>query len=345
MARHLIKYALTPEAQAIAARAGEPAQRAQEVALPPEFVGRALDLGAEVEADGSVVLDYAPGYGGVGRLPRRPRDAGEALDLIEANRTAREEEEAARAAKVEEESAKRRAESVARAREVLEAFLAGTDSRLVIYEIQLAEAAWPELYARAREVEVERRKAEAEAEAEATQARADAQAQAHRARLARLAELVREVSTDPLVLERVGAGRGPLGLLPEEEALELVLDAKLPVVEGVVDYSERKLTPSDARAECEEAGDDDYEESRCAVSYESTLPEALTPDEWREVRAIRAALKAAGLPEGQVRLHTGTCACQSAAKDAARRIGVVVSLDLGGVSVRREYAASLPVRA
>ncbi|MFH1186271.1 MAG: hypothetical protein V1755_14730, partial [Chloroflexota bacterium] len=88
--QHLIIVGVSQEAQKAAARAGAPAAAVQSIPLLPELIGRALDLGAEVAADGSVVLTYGRRAAEDGwrtspaPLSEVPRDAAHALDLIQA---------------------------------------------------------------------------------------------------------------------------------------------------------------------------------------------------------------------------------------------------------------------
>lgn len=399
LTRHYIVVALSQEAQQGAARAGQDARRLQVYDMPAELVGRALDMGAHVESDGSVVIahrakrmeqhDQRDGdaviygsrwreeSGSLAALPRRPVDARDALDLIDQVRNAHQacvdsearedlrkalaypvgesrywlthHAERARKGRLthaeldaldarlaaedvrerEVEEAKLRARA-GEARAVLEAYLA-SDAVDIPGDNHEQQRFCPDLYVKAKETSTERRKA--------AQA---AKMAAEEARQRRLAALVRECSTDPLVLGRLDAPEGAdyfLGLLPEDEAVEVVRAAKLPIPDTrVVDYGVRKLTARDARAECA-LDESDESDDGCPVSFASAVPDSLTPSEWGEAATIRSALKAAGLPEGELRLHTGTCECRCAAADAARRVGVLVRLDLGdGLVLKREYA-------
>jgi len=183
--------------------------------------------------------------------------------------------------------------------------------------------------------------------------RADAQkikaAQDELRRILRLRTLVREISTDPAVLGRLNTGLCPdlsLGLLPEEEALEMVRAAKLPAVLGASGAvgSFRLLTERDlfddhggGDSAAVEAGCDGECAGEEDADFTSRDPEELTGEEWRELQVIQAAIAAAGLPAGEVRLHVGTCACKDVG-DVVRRVGVKVALDLGdGLVIRREY--------
>ena len=131
-----IIYSITEEAQAMAARAGEPAAAVQEYELPQELVARALDAGATVDADGNVTL--AIGVYGDERavmparlwqvLPIRPRDAVHALGLWDAAREARAVVAAKKAAEVAAEEAAKTAKRAERQRvydEAAAAYLAG----------------------------------------------------------------------------------------------------------------------------------------------------------------------------------------------------------------------------
>lgn len=104
----MIMVTLSKQAQEAAARAGEPAAAVQRYDLPADLVGRALDMGATVGEDGAVTLRYGltpegvPGWtvGESQRLSRRPMDAVDALDLIEADRARLAAEELAKGRRV-----------------------------------------------------------------------------------------------------------------------------------------------------------------------------------------------------------------------------------------------------
>lgn len=89
---HSITITLSQAAQAAALRAGEPAQREQTYEVPPELVGRLIDLGADVGADGEVHFHLGPPSDYVGServltphaLDARPVDACAAIEAVEA---------------------------------------------------------------------------------------------------------------------------------------------------------------------------------------------------------------------------------------------------------------------
>lgn len=62
--------------------------------------------------------------------------------------------------------------------------------------------------------------------------------------------------------------------------------------------------------------------------------------------AIRGELTSRKLPLGKIRVHTGTCKCRDVPSDAARRVGVLVELDLGdGIKVSREYGHEAEIKS
>ena len=103
---------------------------------------------------------------------------------------------------------------------------------------------------------------------------------------------------------------------------------------------------------CDNEEDYPPNNARCsgfsARALEPTHEDAggLSAPEHAQVVAIRAALAAAGLPAGAIRVHvahcvSGTCPRHGRATSVARRVGLRVALDLGdGLTVEREYGAT-----
>lgn len=175
-----------------------------------------------------------------------------------------------------------------------------------------------------------------------TEADGLAEAQAEGRRLERLAALARKYG-DENAIARLDAedGEEPLGLLPEDEAMEIVAEAMLPKMLGdtVVDYQHVKLTKDDTLDACAEAGCKRDGDCKASWTVESCPAiDGVTSGEWTALVAIREALTARSLPLGTLRLHFGSCECRDVPKDAARQIGVLVELDLGdGIEIEREY--------
>lgn len=335
--RHWIKYKITEEAQQAAARAGLPAAREQEIELPQELVGRALDLGASIGEDGEVTLNCPTD------LSLRPDSPAAALYDIEAavaQATARQREN------LEREVAEILAQEPARGAREYVASTGGlspeTVAALGVWEGKMlaAEGAWDA----ANEAAVAAYEAGGEYPTliqvpeelydrrDAEQARR--QNVAKRARLSRLAELAHGCLG---VVERIDAGPGPLGLLPEAEAEAMVRDAALPVGEGLAEY--RPLRSENVWKFCDCSTE--YSEHAGEVSFLASSPEdagGLTAAEWETAKGIRVALAAADLPAGEIRLHRGGCSDTRCPAWPVRRVGVKVELNLGdGVVVEREY--------
>ena len=344
--QNLVICSISYEAQAAAAAAGQPAAALQLYPLPQSLVQQALQLGAGVSSEGFVHLVHNARWAAASRcgewvqvwpaseevrhLSQRPVDAEDALRLIARAHNERKEaiDGKAREALAEllaSEGWSHHLDKTARA------------GRLIPEEIAQLDAHAATCKAREQAAEAERARLALERE-NAGQAQHEASVLAESRRVARLAAVVREVCAGSgSVLGRLDAPEGtpPLGLLPEDEALELVRLAKLPqdLAAGTAgDYV--KLTSEDVLGEpAVEAGCD----GDCrSASFSSGSPDDLTAEEWVDLQTIRVCLKAAKLPAGEIRLHTGTCQCRDVG-DVVRRVGVKVQLDLGGLVVEREY--------
>ena len=155
------------------------------------------------------------------------------------------------------------------------------------------------------------------------------------ARLVRLAALAAEHGDDS-ARERIAAGPAPLGLLPEEEALEIVRAARLPVSDVLREH--KQMIGSDV---CDAGEDEDGDAGPCgSVSFRSLPLAEVTAEEWARIKAVRAALAAAGLPAGEAKRHRGQCGGDCSAEEGTlERLGIVVEIDLGdGLVINREYA-------
>ena len=358
-----IKFGLTEEAQKTAVRAGLPAAIDQEIELPAKLVDRALDLGAHIWENGTVTLTAevavraaAKGEAVQERLDARPASAEDALAAI-GGLVAQAAAGATRAADRRREKLEREVAEI-----LVQAPLPGareyagstgllspeTATALGIWEKQLlaAEAEREATYEaqvvgyegggecpevtpgiscaldRRRSAERDRREAAAE-----------------QARLARLAELVGGL---PEAAERIAAGPGPLGLLPEAEALEMVREATLPVGDGLTEY--RRIKAREIRAHCEclseyaDGSADEYDGATLCLSEAPGDIGGLTGEEWETVKQIRIALAAHDLGHGEIRLHRCECDDERCPDWPVRQVGVLVEKDLrDGVEVRREY--------
>ncbi len=157
-------------------------------------------------------------------------------------------------------------------------------------------------------------------------------------RLARLASLVRGF---PALRERIAAGPGPLGLVPEGEAMRALEDASLHVSDKLCPYV--PLTRADIDipydVEVDDDGDPiDPEDGRAfPVRFSSEVAATLDSATWERVKVLRAELAKFSLPSGEIREHKATCGHTDV--DTVYRHGLLVSLDLGdGLVLRREYA-------
>lgn len=326
-----------------------------------------LDLG-RVDKDGDV---WVVGSGVVDELPS---SAARALELLRAQQELVDRERERQAKELEARQAKELEELVARALVTLDDWLAmpwptlaepGEGAPLLrpVETEALAETA-------GGEVALKRRDDRTAARARCLRAREEAldkaialaiegveeldelppwatQAQRRRygewrvaRRLVRIRYLVLEGSADQNAKERLVAGPGALGYLGEEEAIEVIRAARLPVSPELPPY--RKIATTDVRAHCEclDTYDDRY---RGDVRYRSRPAgeTGLTGSEWETVVSLRKRLFEAKLPPGEIRIHWGECDDARCPHKPVRRVGIRVALDLGdGVVVEREYGES-----
>lgn len=346
---HTITITLSPAAQSAAILAGQDARKEQTWELPVELLPRALALNPTIQPDGMIRLADS------NWLPVRPDDAGAALSALESMRAA-----------VVKERERKEAERIEAARSALERTLAQDpadpaaqnhlylpDMDYLTAEQRSAHSAWVATREAAREARQEKQREESRAMVAAIEAwgrgeveeipRVDACAYRDEMRSARaarrlrsLAEVVREIG--PVhAIDRIYAGARPLGLLPEEEALEIAragllpldkLQAFIPIAEDEV--REHCLCDSDGFAG--------------SVSYRVLTAEeagGLTRAEWSAVKATRVRLGELGLPAGEIQVHVGECDCPSCPGKPVRKVGILVEVVVGDVTVSREYGIGI----
>lgn len=339
-----VKIALSQQAQKDAARAKLPCAQQQTYTLTEELIGEALDAGASVAEDGRIVLTMARGD----ELDVRPADAAEAVVAVVRFALVKE---------AQQEDERRKAAREWATREV--------ERRLSYYgnEIKLPSdyginigmeeltALEPAAVAEALalvQVNVEQKKRE-RAEEMASNERINAERELEKekekaavhARLVRLAKVAFADGDDTVRGRLALVGTTPLGLLPEDEALEVVTDTRLPSEsDGLTLHEYVQLDDDDAPHREDDAG------PACAgssISFRVETPEeagGIEAPEWEVITAIRKALTAAGLPEGEIQVHIAECSARRCPA-GARRIGVLVKLDLGdGLVIEREYGAA-----
>lgn len=364
---HTITIHLTQQAQREALLAGEPAKAEQVYPIHREdLLARVLALpGAKVERDGRVVVrglpslrvgrdetDSAeiPGYrvawgsGSVETVTvtRRPADAAGAIAAYEA-----------RAAEIEAEASAKAREVRAQARrwaalpldEQVFAHRHSSGLRIVlpdgpaISQSDLRE--WvPEALDSAKS-ELERRRLAIQAERE----RAQAERRREREdRLAHLADLVKCYAPDAIERIEAAPDLGPLGLVDESEALDLVRDALLPVGRhglAALVWLDDDTTREEMNCDCDGYGSVSYRER-------ALLDDVCSAEQYRAARelerVVRAGLELRGAP-GELTLtltiHEGRCEHDNCPEDYAWRVGCRAVIDLGGgIVVEREYGAA-----
>jgi len=304
--RHTIAVRLTEAAQRTAMLAGLPAQREQTFTVEAADLPTLLGMDTDISAAGEAHYDAKRHREGTGYC-------GDWLNLDECPRDG------------------------AHAISLVQAKLDGLRQAA---EAKATEAKATEAASAVRRAEEDRATEERVAAAGAAR---DAAARRSAARLRRLVGIVREHGSEA-DRGRLDAGPGPLGMMPEAEAMDLARDVRLPLqgryaaATPGVDF-DLHLAPyalldsDDLRTECDESCHEPD------PSYLTEAPEALTAEEWEAVQSTRVALKAAGLPEGTLRRHKGQCDRRNCPAWPVSRLGILVELDLGdGLVVKREYA-------
>lgn len=338
---HTIRVRLSQAAQTAALLAGEPARRDQTFEVLPADLPALLSLpGARVSDDGEVQVAATDNV----TLAQRPTSGAQAISLVQAalvlaaeeNARKAAAEQAAKSAKAAEQAALVARLTAELAEAQLEPGVRLDNGRMYAVARKDNSGRWglypdtpvllgvplPALDGRVRRLVGERIAAAKAATVAAEQKR-----------LHRIAAVVLEHGTQSQ-RDRLAAGPGPLGLLPEEEAVRVATDCTVPVdaAKGLVELE--RLDQDDVAEACSESC------SGCDPSYLAEEPEAIKAEEWAVVTGIRAALAAAGLPEGTIRRHKGQCDDPSCPSWPVSRIGVIVTVDLGdGLKVSREYGA------
>lgn len=367
--KNTLKVYLSQVAQAAAARAGELAERIQTYQI--EDAAELLDLGGTVDADGEIRVNMmlmAPDY--IRPLDIRPVDAAAAVIAVRAEvewarcRSIREEQGVcgaaiARAIKcvLKQIALEPVADAMRWGQGEVEnappSMLAVLDEwRMRQDEARATDAISYEVAVTAYEAGGElpdpigcdwRPEAAYDRACAETKRRAAA---VEIARLDHLAVLAARMGGKS-VRQRLAEPGGPLGLLPEDEALAIVRAATLPVGGGLWLY--QKLVAADVRESCcceyEGCEDDDCDgygdrEWRGSVSFLVSSPVdvgGLTADEWKVIQSIREALVVADLPVGEIQVHRGQCDRWDCPDWPVRRVGVRVKINLDGIVVSREY--------
>jgi hypothetical protein len=375
----IVEVYVAREAQERAAREGKTATRKRVFReRDHKLVGHALDLGGVMQDDGVVHLKWprgtitlddrfqystrnCPGRPDTRALRKSPESAQEALGQIQRELERHqadfeewlpkwEEEEGIKKKEKEERDKKKWEEELKileEQRALARAYLADEDAddapstrALSGYTCCLAEP-----------TDEDQKLAEAVADTKERR-----QEERRTRRFKRMEALLREHYADvPDVIERLDAMPGVhLGLVPLEEAKDLIRDVVLPVFDGRVAApglaAYEKLTKSDLKGghedcSCTNGSQHEYYPCDCtefghksSFLVEDVEDEGITGEEWQRVKRTRALLlELAGVPEEatEIKLHAGTCdRCDS----TARRVGLLVDMDVGdGVSVQREY--------
>lgn len=379
----LCKYELSEAGQRAALLAGEPAQKRQTLETDDlEIIKRCLDLGAMICLDGDISLPY--GYF-TPTLDTRLTDAKEWLAAVEAKHAELEAKRAVEKAEIEARKVEKRDEAIKEIEGIIDddtPFPAHELERIKQMErldhlMRYTEELPEDLVKRARTLldtfkayralyqrQVENAVEEFEAGGEfprsyiprmidtQTRYQIDGRIAAERAkrRQTRLAQLIRENHGDA----RLTIGKGPLGAISEDEALEIVTDLYLPKeidatsrLPGVMQY--RPLTTSNVRAHCEEGayGEDCEGSISFVVDDENDDDFTLTATEFDTAMTIKQVVinncRSRGVtidPDNTlVRVHKGQCSSSDCPVWPARRVGVKFSLECGeGLTISREYS-------
>jgi hypothetical protein len=323
-------YRLSEAGQRAAILAGLPAQAAQVITgLVP---ATDLDL-CEITADGEVVSPALLRPGAqrnrwdVDAVPAGP------AEVLAAVRARRDADKAA----TEERRVRRLEEEAQRERKAAERFEA------VVAELRAAMDADPHAIPdldRYREgpepygnhpIAVEIRARRDAADATKAEAKAIAEAVAKKERDDCISAFLDQYGDDEM-RERFGAG-----MLPDSEVLAAMNEAAFsgPLAEFP---RYKKITCAEAYAGLDEKEKDIVDAGGLKVRYRSNAASKATAEEWKQLKAIRAAMP--GGAEATLMLHESTFDSSDVCWGGATRKGIRVTLKHGPFELLREYSAT-----
>lgn len=318
-------YALTKTGQKAALLAGKNAAEKQTITgeIPADLLGM-----CRIKEDGTVVADYTQNVGihengavsdswsgwssyhtaqdapadSVVELLSRIRD-GVAAKVAEVSAAWEQKKERGRLQ--DEERAAERAAKLAEAARIM----AADPLAIPPLDYEIMQRDYP------KTAEIRRRqKAKADADKRAAEELAAAKQAAARAWLATYG------AADQV--ERFDAG-----LLGEDELKTTMADYTLAALSNYPRY--KNMGESEVR----EKVDEEYEGYK--VQFRSGKPEQLTREQWLAIKAMRAACPEATI---EPRLHEATVDHEDVPWGLVERMGVLATIEVAGVEVRREYA-------